>query len=253
LSEHVFISYAQQHDTAFATRLHDKLEAEGFTVRLDRDEAKAPAEARERMEEGIRDCWVVIFVVTKNSVDSARCREVGNRALSLKKPVLPLIVEPVQPPSPLDRRQSIDFTRDFAAALAKLRRHLTWLRSTRGELQTLRDRLADLERELAAGSGAPPEPIRAEIQELHELISQKERIGAQADASHVADHPQRAVPEKTASTKETIRNKTLERLVAEMADRREIGSNFNIFRPVKLPTRRDKHFMQQMLLQVEER
>jgi phenylacetate-CoA ligase len=26
-----------------------------------------------------------------------------------------------------------------------------------------------------------------------------------------------------------------------------------IFRPVKLPTRRDKHFMQQMLLQVEER
>src|SRR5262249_40189228 len=72
------------------------------------------------------------------------CKKEWSRALSYKKPVLPLLsARGVEVPLLLQDRQYIDLTQDFDAAVGRLRAHLDWLASPEGVLQTLRDRLAD--------------------------------------------------------------------------------------------------------------
>ena len=103
-----------------------------------------------QLAEAIRDCESLLFVLTRDSVeDASTCKAEWTRALKYKKPITPLLLHrDAELPFRLGSRQYIDFSGDFETGLARLRRHLDWLRSPAGALQALRDRLADAQRDL---------------------------------------------------------------------------------------------------------
>lgn len=174
MAEHVFISYARADGEDFATRLHDELEKSNFLMWLDRRDIKPGENWDLAIDEAIRHCWALMFVMTPGSVDSPNCHDEWSRALSFKRPVVPLLVRPSIPPLRLHRLQYIDFTQDFDRAFPRLVDHLRWLRSAEGELQTLRDRVTDLQRELKETDR--PEAVQAEIDNLREQIAYKQRV-----------------------------------------------------------------------------
>src|SRR5258707_12951996 len=169
----VFVSYARGDGEPFATRLHDQLEANGFPAWLDRRDIRPGENWDLAIDAGIRDSWGLLFVMTPSSVNSPNCHDEWSRALSFKKPVLPLMVKKSVPPMRLHRLQYIDFTGDFEKSLVQLIEHLTWLRSTAGELSTLEDRLNDLRLELPTTQR--PDAVQAEIDALREQIAYKQR------------------------------------------------------------------------------
>jgi len=175
MPEHIFISYARNDGKDFAEKLHDQLEIDGFKVWLDLRDIKLGEEWDKSIDEAIRTCRALIFLITSGSVASSTCQDEWSRALSFKKQVLPLLLEPINPPLRLHRRQYIDFTSGFDVGIDKLRQHLNWMQSPDGEIQILRDRLADLERELELGYSSRPDAVRIEITNLREQIAYKEQ------------------------------------------------------------------------------
>ena len=143
---HHFISYSRADAKHFAIQLHDALLAEPLSFRawLDVLELNAGIDDwDEQVVEAIRTCESLIFVMTLDSVESySVCKEEWTRALSYKKPVIPLRVHPeAEIPFRLQSRQYIDFTGPFDAALAKLCNNLRWLASPEGKLQAIKHRL----------------------------------------------------------------------------------------------------------------
>jgi hypothetical protein len=88
--------------------------------------------------------------MTADSVRSQSvCKKEWARALKYKKPIDPLLLDRgAEIPFRLEGRQYIDFTGDLNVRIARLRRHLQWLASPEGELQTLKVRPKDTERDL---------------------------------------------------------------------------------------------------------
>jgi tetratricopeptide (TPR) repeat protein len=173
MSEHVFISYSRTDADEIAKKLHDHLEANGFATWLDTRDIKVGENWDLAVDKAIRECWALLFVMTPNSVESPNCHDEWSRALSFKKPVIPLLIKPCEAPLRLHRLQYIDFTGDFTKALARLCDHLRWMQSTEGEVQVLEDRLRDLNHELDRSDRQ--EAVLAEINGLQEQIAYKRR------------------------------------------------------------------------------
>ena len=131
----------------------------------------------------IRDCASLIFVMTPASVaEGSPCARDLQLARRYGKPILPLLLDAstVLPPR-LQPRRPIDFTA-FERGLTQLRARLQQLDAPKGRLQTLKERLADAERDLKQ------EPSRQErgrdvIALIKQQIEQQQRM---------VDDPQRA-------------------------------------------------------------
>src|SRR5207247_3127222 len=98
MPENVFVSYARADGEDFAKKLHDHLEANGFMTWLDRRDIKLGENWDLSIDKAIRECWALLFVMTPSGVESPNCHDEWSRALSFKKPVLPLLVKPSVPP-----------------------------------------------------------------------------------------------------------------------------------------------------------
>ncbi len=173
MAEDVFISYSRTDGEAFAKKLHDQLEANGFMTWLDRRDIKVGENWDLAIDKAIRECWALLFVMTPNSVESPNCHDEWSRALSFKKPVLPLMVKPSVAPLRLHRLQYVDFTGDFDTGIARLCEHLRWMQSIEGEIKTLEDRLHDLTHELEHTERQ--DAVLTEINTLREQIAYKRR------------------------------------------------------------------------------
>jgi hypothetical protein len=79
-------------------------------------------------------------------------------------------------PFRLGSREYINFTGSFDTALARLRRHLSWMDSPAGQLQALKYRLADAQRELPPAAPDQQERIKEDISELQRHIAQQQAI-----------------------------------------------------------------------------
>src|SRR5262245_50247682 len=173
MPENVFLSYARQDGEAFAHKLHDRLEADNTLAWLDRRDIKPGDIWDLAIDNAIRDCWAFLFIMTPGSVASENCHDEWSRALSFKKPIVPLLVATTTPPMRLHRLQYIDFRDNFDKGLAQLEEHLSWMRTLGGELATLRNRLEDLKRE--EQHSERPDAVRAEMSEIEEQIDYKQR------------------------------------------------------------------------------
>lgn len=188
MTNHHFLSYSTHDGAEFALKLCDALAAgpPAYPVWLDQRELKPGQDWDTQLVEAIRTCASLLFVMTHDSVeDRSVCKQEWTRALKYKKPIVPLRLHAgAELPFRLEPRQFIDFSGDFDAALAQLRRHLHWLTTPAGHLQALNDRLADAQRDLRrAQEPTQRQRIEAEIAELQAQIARQEQIVADPQAA----------------------------------------------------------------------
>jgi len=134
----VFISYSRP-DGEFAHRLHDALEGAGKDVWVDFEDI-APASPWARVvTEAIGECDAFVFVISPDSVGSAQCQVELERAVSLRKRIVPLHLRDTEVksmPEPLSAHNWVPqiglFDDDFASAFQTLIRaidtDLEWVR-----------------------------------------------------------------------------------------------------------------------------
>jgi tetratricopeptide (TPR) repeat protein len=186
MSKH-FISYSSADAEAFAFRLRDALEAGPplIPVWLDKRDIRPGGDWDEQIAEALKTCLSLVFVMTRDSVeDESVCKREWTYALRYKKPIIPVKLHAdAEMPFRLAPRQHIDFARapespaEFNAALARLRTHLAWLSSPEGVLQTLKDRLADAQRDLRrAPDAAQRARVQDDIDQLTRDIAKQEEV-----------------------------------------------------------------------------
>ncbi len=174
-----FLSYSALDGVEFALRLADALEAgpPHYEVWIDRRDLRPGRDWDEQLEEWLRACQGVLFVMTNDSVrDGSGCKLEWSQALKYGKPVIPLLLDAdAEQPFRLGSRQHIPFT-DFDSGIAQLRRHLSWTTSREGILSQLSIRLSEVSRELRRATGQERPIIEAEMRELHQQINRQQAL-----------------------------------------------------------------------------
>ena len=180
-----FISYSVADAADFALRLHDALETTtGVLAWLDKLDLPPGRDWDSGIADGIRDCEVVLFVMTDDSIkDTSNCKKEIMLALSYKKPIVPVRLRKVDLPFLLNTRQWIDFTGDFGVGMAKLREYVRRRATPIALLEDLQDRLKDAERDLTRTSDANRPRIQADIEQLRQDIERQKRIVADPAAA----------------------------------------------------------------------
>src|SRR5688572_29780754 len=91
---YVFLSYAKSdRDTAFAIR--DLLEAEGFSVWLDKNQSALAEQVWPNIQANIRNAGAVIILVSDAAHRSAWLKREIDFAKSLQKPLFPILIQGV--------------------------------------------------------------------------------------------------------------------------------------------------------------
>jgi len=186
MPNHHFISYSSADALDFALKLTDALIVgpPPFAAWLDKRELRPGDDWDSQLAEAIKVCESLIFVMSRDSVeDGSVCKAEWTRAFRYKKPVTPLrLHRDAELPFRFGARQFIDFSSDFAIGLARLRTHLGWLNTPAGQLQALKDRLADAVRDQRRASD--PHDLQRIADEIAQLQQQI------ADQTQVVNHPQ---------------------------------------------------------------
>jgi hypothetical protein len=179
MTDHHFLSYSNADAADFAIWLADELTAgpPAYRVWLDKRDLRAGQDWDEQIVEAIRDCGTLLFVMTVDSVDpTSVTKQEWTRALKYGKPIVPLRLHAdAETPFRLANRQYVEFSGDRQVGLAKLRDHLAWLSGPEGQVQILKDRRADLRRDLRqAPDESSQQRIAAELAELERQIGEAE-------------------------------------------------------------------------------
>ena len=187
----LFVSYSSVDGLEVALRLADALVAgpPSHPVWVDRWKLHPGLEDwDDQIDEALRSCRAVLFVVTADSVTSTSvCKNEWARALTYKKPVVPVCFDAAAVlPFRLGSRQYVDFTGHFDVGLARLRQHLAWLDSPAGVLGELRARLADATRELPRAPADRRARVEADIAELDRRVREQELVVADPQAAREA-------------------------------------------------------------------
>jgi tetratricopeptide (TPR) repeat protein len=209
MTGHHFICYSPADTAGFAPQLYDALWAESIPAWLDQRDLHAGLEWDEQLLEAIRTCRSLLFIMTRDSVEAQSvCKQEWGRALAYKKPIVPLRLHPdAEMPFRLGVRQYIDFSGEFKTGLARLRQHLAWLDSPEGQLQALKDRLADAQRDLRrtrephqqARIQADIDILKQQIAAQQQVVDHPEDIARRVEASIQAGLERERQPEKPAS------------------------------------------------------
>ena len=216
MSKH-FISYSSADAGEFVLRLRDALEGgpPSIPVWLDRRDIRPGEDWDEQIAQALKTCLSLVFVMTRDSVENESvCKREWTYALRYKKPVIPVKLHAdAEMPFRLAPRQHIDFTRavespaEFNAALARVRTHFEWLGSSEGVLQTLRDRLADAQRDLRRASDAAQrsrvqddiDQLTRDIAKLEEVVRDPQGAARRVDESIARGLERERQPERPAA------------------------------------------------------
>jgi tetratricopeptide (TPR) repeat protein len=181
MTNHCFISYSTADALDFARKLANELEGgedRFIPVWLDKRDIDPARDWDEQIVDGIRACKCMLFVMTADStMPNSMCKNEWNWALRYKKPVVPIRLHGnVEQPFGLGNRQWIDFTGEFKAGLAKLRKFIQRMDEPEGILEALKDRLMDAERGLQRAKPEDEARIKAEMDDLKAQIARQEEI-----------------------------------------------------------------------------
>ena len=180
MADFFFISYSSVDGKDFALKLANELLAgpPSIPVWLDERDLRPGEDWRAQVGEAIKTCKGMIFVMTTDSVrtDSV-CSNEWVRALKYKKPVIPLLRErDAELPFGLDSREYINFSSAFDAGVARLRKYLARMDSPEGQLQALKYRFSDAQRDLPRAERAQQARIRDDMAELERQIAQQQKV-----------------------------------------------------------------------------
>ena len=180
MADFFFISYSSVDGKDFALKLADELAAgpPEIPVWLDQRDLHPGEDWDEQIVEAIKNCVGMIFVMSADSVrPNSVCKNEWVRGLRYKKPIIPLLLDPDEElPFRLGSREYIDVSGSFGTALARLRKHVAWMGTPAAQLQALKHRRADAERELPRARSEQQVRIREDINELEQQIAQQQRV-----------------------------------------------------------------------------
>ncbi len=180
MTNHCFISYSTADALEFARKLANKLVGgtPSIPIWFDKDDLRPGDDWDVQIDEALKTCKLVLFVMSTDSVtDNSVCKQEWSRALSYKKPIIPLwFHDGVNAPFRIGDRQRIDFRNNFDKGLAQLREHVIWMDSPEGQLRALKDRLADAQRDLRRANDEDQLRVQAEIDELTAQIKAGEIV-----------------------------------------------------------------------------
>src|SRR5262245_6680313 len=111
-----FISYSSVDGEDWASRLRDAFVAGGTKAWLDRFEIRPGSKWADEIDDALKGCTAVFFVMTPDSVHrTSETRKELDRARKYKKPIIPLrFDQDALIPYSLEGYQEIDFVRDFS-------------------------------------------------------------------------------------------------------------------------------------------
>jgi hypothetical protein len=116
----IFISYSRK-DTDFVRRLAGDLEKAGYDVWWDITDLRGGDDWVSRIPEAIESSPFFVVVLSPNAISSTWVRKEYTQALSLRKKVIPLMLERCAVPFALNTINFVDFTgEDYAASLNSL-------------------------------------------------------------------------------------------------------------------------------------
>ncbi len=185
---HCFISYSHADGLAFVIKLVTELEGgypsipawfEKRDIHSDRDDWD------DQLAKAIQQCKCLVYVMSQDSTaEHSNCKDEWAWALKYKKPVICLwISSKAEDQFRLNSRQKIDFTADFGAGLGKLRKAIAHLDSPEGQLEELKHRLADANRDLRRANDEKKSLIEADIEELKKQIEAQEKVAENPEAA----------------------------------------------------------------------
>ena len=121
----VFISHRSETDGAFATWLVVMLEQEGLPCWIASRDIKVGTNWNRSIMEAVQQCSVMIVVISEGCFESEFVQAEVQRALKLRKRVVPLLLQPSLPYADIDARletkQAVDWYRGVEYGLALLR------------------------------------------------------------------------------------------------------------------------------------
>jgi tetratricopeptide (TPR) repeat protein len=180
MSDFYFISYSSVDGKDFALKLANELAAgpPPIPVWLDERTLRPGEDWDEQIVDAIKKCKGMIFVMTADSVSpDSVCKNEWVWALRYKKPVVPLrLDQDAALPFRLGSREYIDVGDSFDSAVARLRKHVAWMDTPEGQLQALKYRRADAQRELPRADKEKQARIREDMAELDRQIAQQQRV-----------------------------------------------------------------------------
>lgn len=116
----VFISY-NQGDREFAHKLATALEQFPVNVLIDTHELRVGDNINERINELVSNSTYFIFIISKESMQSKWANKELEKAIAMKKKVLPVITDPIEPPDILKGIVYANFTDSFDEGIEQLR------------------------------------------------------------------------------------------------------------------------------------
>ena len=131
----IFISYSRK-DKAFATRLHEALQARQREAWVDLEDIPPTAEWREKIKAGIEGARAFVFVMSPDSMASPECLKEVDYAAATHKRLIPVVcreVETQAAPEALAKlnwiflREQDDFEKGIDALLTAVDTDLEWV------------------------------------------------------------------------------------------------------------------------------
>ena len=93
--ERVFLSY-RRANAGTADALLKKLESDGYAVWIDRTDIGGGTKWRAEIEKALIESAAMVLLLTKSALESDEIYKEIARAVELDKPVIPLLIEPVE-------------------------------------------------------------------------------------------------------------------------------------------------------------
>jgi WD40 repeat protein len=131
----IFISYSRK-DKAFATRLHEALQARQREAWVDLEDIPPTAEWREKIHAGIEGARAFVFILSPDSMASPECRMEVDHAAAIHKRLIPVVCREVDPqaaPEALGKlnwiflREQDDFAKGIDTLLTAVDTDLDWV------------------------------------------------------------------------------------------------------------------------------
>jgi hypothetical protein len=138
----IYISYAPS-DEAFALTLANDLRLTGPRVWLDIQQLEPGEDWTASAEQALSEAQMMIVILSPDAVGTNRVASEWQTYLDVYRPVIPVIVQPCNPPAPLLARRPIDFTRDYRRALHQLTMRLLEYRARTRTTDTIMGGLAE--------------------------------------------------------------------------------------------------------------
>jgi len=178
---HCFISYSNADGLDFATKLATELEGGHPFIKVwfDKNEMLSSGDDwNEQIPSAISNSKCLLFVMSVDSTGKgSNCKDEWTWALKCKIPIICLWIDnTAEDQFQLINRQKIDFSTNFHAGLAKLKKAIDHLDSFEGKVEELNRRLVEANRALRRAKGNEENKIKQDIENIKKQLEQPDRV-----------------------------------------------------------------------------